>query len=85
MADVTVVPSPANSMAGYSFITFIKRNKDKIKLLLSALGTYLTAQITGIANQPLNVLVSTVVGVVIYCATAAVDFYLTDNPGSTPA
>jgi hypothetical protein len=72
--------SPSGSMAGYNFIELIKKNKDKIKILVSAIGAYLTSVASGIKDPSLNTLVASGIGVVIYIVAAAVDFYLTENP-----
>ena len=78
MPDETT--SPSGSMAGWSLRTLLAKNKDKIKLLVSAIGAYLAAQ-TGLITDPaLNTLVSTAVGVVVYVAGSAIDYWLTDSP-----
>jgi hypothetical protein len=70
-------------MAGWSFLTLLRRNKDKIKLLVSAVGAYLSTLLTHIQDPALATLIATVVGVVIYIAGAAVDYWFTDDPGQT--
>jgi Na+(H+)/acetate symporter ActP len=68
-------------MTGFSFLTLLKRNKDKIKLLVSALGAYGVSQIGLIQDANLNALLSTASGVVIYIIGASIDYYLTEDPG----
>jgi hypothetical protein len=81
MPDPIIPVSPSGSMVGWSFVTLLKKNKDKVKLLVSAVGAFVTAQLTGIQDPALNTLASTFVGVLIYIAGAAVDYWLTDDPG----
>ena len=76
----TPTPSPSGSMAGWNLLTLLKRNKDKVKLLVSAVGAYLLAQVGLIRDPALNTLVSTAAGVIVYIGAAAVDYWLTDNP-----
>ena len=70
--------SPSGSMAGWNLLTLLKRNKDKVKLLISAIGAYLLAQVGLIHDPALNTLVSTAAGVVVYIGAAAVDYWLSD-------
>lgn len=73
-------PSPPGSMAGWNLMTLLRKNKDKVKLLVSAIGAYLASQVGLIHDPALNTLVSTVAGVVIYIGAAVVDYWLSDNP-----
>ena len=72
--------SPSGSMAGWNLLTLLRKNKDKVKILVSAIGAYLASQVGLIHDPELNTLVSTAVGVVVYIAAAAVDYWLSDNP-----
>ena len=82
-ADATppAVPSPPGSMAGFSFLTLLRKNKDKVKLLVAAVGGYLSTLVTQIKDPNLSALVATAIGVVVYIAASAVDYWLTDGPG----
>lgn len=80
MPDTPPTPSPSGSMAGWNFRTLLVKNKDKVKILVSAIGAYLASQ-TGLIHDPsLNTLVSTAIGVAVYIGAAAVDYWLSDNP-----
>ena len=72
--------SPAGSMAGWNLLTLLRKNKDKVKILVSAIGAYLASQVGLIHDPALNTLVSTTAGVIIYIGAAAVDYWLSDNP-----
>ncbi len=73
------IVSPPGSLAGYSFKTFLIKNKDKLKLMISALGAFGIAQIGLIQNPGLNTMLSTLAGAVLYLLTSAIDYWLTDE------
>ena len=87
MGTLTPPPalSPAGSMAGWNFLTLLKANKDKLKILVSAIGTYLAAQIGFITDPNLNALASTAIGVLVYVGLCAVDYWLSAVPIEPPA
>jgi hypothetical protein len=72
------VPSPPGSMAGWSIVILLRKNKDKIKLLVSAVGAYISTLVTGIKDPALNTLVATAVGVLVYIGAAAIDYWLSE-------
>jgi hypothetical protein len=78
--SANLTPSPSGSMAGFNLWTLLAKNKDKVKLFISALGTYLTQQAALIHNPTLNNLACAGIGVVIYGAACAVDYLVTTNP-----
>ena len=80
MPDTPPTPSPSGSMAGWNLLTLLRKNKDKIKILISAIGAYLASQVGLIHDPELNTLVSTAIGVAVYIGAAAVDYWLSDNP-----
>ena len=86
MGTITPPPalSPSGSMAGWNFLTLLKANKDKLKILVSAIGTYVTAQIGFIQDPNLNALASTAIGVLVYIGLCAVDYWLSDVPVEPP-
>ena len=80
MPDTPPTPSPSGSMAGWNLLTLLRKNKDKIKILVSAIGAYLASQVGLIHDPELNRLTSTAAGVIIYIGASAVDYWLSDNP-----
>lgn len=70
--------SPPRSMVGYSVRTWLRRNKDQLKLLVAALAAYGTARFAAIPEDALRLLVAAGVGVLSRMALDAVDYWLSD-------
>ena len=79
-AKPPTVPSPPGSMKGWSWRVLLAKQKDKLKIVISALGGYLTLELAGIKDPNLAAAVATAIGIAVYVASAAVDYMLTANP-----
>lgn len=80
MMGANLTGSGAFSFTGYSFATWIRKNKESIKLLVAALvgvGTYYAGLVQA---EPWHTLAGVAAGVVLKLALDAVDYWLTDNP-----
>jgi hypothetical protein len=83
----TVTPtttSPAGSLVGFSFKTLVLNNKTGLKVVVGALGGYLTYLAGAVHDPQLNALASAAAGFVVKFGLDALDFWLTDVTIPTP-
>jgi hypothetical protein len=80
MADETpVTPSPPNSMAGWSFLTWLRKDKESIKQTVSIAGGLLVGYLSGLNWASAGALAAGA-KMLLKLALDALDYYLTDNP-----
>jgi hypothetical protein len=71
----------AYSMAGYSWRTWLSRNKDQLKLLIAAMGGVATAWISGHLLGAWAALAGTGAAVATRMLLDAVDYWLGEQSG----
>lgn len=73
-------PSPAGSFAGWSFRTWLAKNKGTVKIVVAAVGAYVASLAGAITNPDLNAIASGVVGLGIKFGLDALDYWLSEVP-----
>ena len=72
------VPSPTGSMAGYSLLTWLRKNKGAVKQTVSIAGGLAVAW--ALKFDPTGIGVGALAKVLLQLALDAVDYFLTMNP-----
>ena len=73
-------PSPSGSMAGWSFIGWLKKNKGVVKGVAAAVLAVL-ANYAGLIKDPaLNAAVSGAVGLLVKFGLDVLDYWLSESP-----
>ena len=75
-------PSPVGSLDGYKFETWFRKNKEDLKLIVTAIAAVGTYFLSSIQPPALNTAISGVAAAVVKFLLDGIDFWLTDQTSS---
>ena len=75
-----VVPSPPGSFKGWLFGTWLRKNKERLKNIVTLTSTGITAWVAVHLVGTIGLVVAAVVGLVTSFLLDGLDFLLTGNP-----